>query len=84
MCCSVSTYTLSLLNQIHHNRSLINLQVTSGGTVKFGELQNLEVKLEHIHGAIVLGIVGGVLGSFFINVNTRMTVFRKKYVTKNW
>ena len=84
MCCAVSTYTLSLLNQIHHNRSLINLQVTSGGTVKFGELQNLEVKLEHIHGAIVLGIVGGVLGSFFINVNTRMTVFRKKYVTKNW
>lgn len=52
--------------------------------MKFGELQNLEVKLKHIHGAVVLGIVGGVLGSFFINVNTRMTIFRKKYVTKNW
>ena len=83
-CCSVSTYTLSLLNQIHHNEGFSNLQVTSAGTVKFGELQNLEVKLEHIHGAIVLGVVGGVLGSFFINVNTRMTILRKKYITKNW
>lgn len=42
------------------------------------------MKLVHIHGAIVLGVVGGVLGSLFINVNTRMTMFRKKYVTKNW
>ena len=69
---------------MEHNKSFRNLQVTSAGTVKFGELQNLEVKLEHIHGAFVLGVVGGVLGSFFINVNTRMTILRKKYVTKNW
>jgi H+/Cl- antiporter ClcA len=32
----------------------------------------------------MMGIFGGALGSLFINVNTRMTVLRKKYVTKNW
>lgn len=37
--------------------------------------------LSDIHGPIVLGILGGLFGSFFINVNTRMSVFRKKYIT---
>ena len=39
------------------------------------------MRLEDIHGPIVLGIIGGLLGSFFINVNTTMSTFRKKYVT---
>jgi H+/Cl- antiporter ClcA len=82
-CCSVSTYTISFLNQIRHH-GFIDLKVTSGGTIKFGELQNLDVKFNHLHGAIMLGIFGGALGSLFINVNTRMTLLRKKYVTKNW
>lgn len=37
--------------------------------------------LPDIHGPIVLGIIGGLLGSFFINVNTTMAVIRKKYMT---
>ena len=35
-------------------------------------------------GAIVLGVVGGMLGALFINVNTRMAVVRKKLLTKPW
>ena len=37
--------------------------------------------LTDIHGPIVLGILGGLFGSFFINVNTRMSMLRKKYST---
>ena len=37
--------------------------------------------LADIHGPIVLGIIGGLLGSFFINVNTTMSALRKKYMT---
>jgi len=44
-------------------------------------LQQAEVLLSDIHGPIFLGIIGGLLGSFFINVNTSMSTFRKKYVT---
>ena len=34
-----------------------------------------------IHGPIFLGIIGGLLGSFFINVNTTMSTLRKRYAT---
>jgi H+/Cl- antiporter ClcA len=35
-------------------------------------------------GAIFLGIVGGMMGSFFINVNTRMANLRKKLLVRPW
>jgi H+/Cl- antiporter ClcA len=34
--------------------------------------------------AICLGIIGGLMGAFFINVNTRMAVVRKKLLTAKW
>lgn len=79
-CAAVSTYTLSFF--VHwHEHGLTDLTLTAAGTLKFGELQDAKVLLEDIHGPIVLGIIGGLLGSLFINVNTSMAVFRKKYVT---
>jgi hypothetical protein len=30
-----------------------------------------------------LGIIGGLLGSLFISVNSSMTIWRKKYITTN-
>ena len=85
-CCSVATFWLSILTQIHHNileghDLSYDLVMTSAGTLKFGSLQNIkEVQLYYIHGAIVLGIIGGALGSLFINVNTRMSRLRKKII----
>ena len=35
-------------------------------------------------GAIVLGIVGGMMGALFINVNTRMATLRKKLLVRPW
>lgn len=31
-----------------------------------------------------MGVLGGVIGAFFIHVNTRVNALRKKYITKNW
>jgi len=31
--------------------------------------------------AICLGVIGGMMGAFFININTRMAVVRKKLLT---
>jgi len=82
-CCSVSTFTLSFLNQIL-NDGWENLEVNSAGTLKFGTLQDISVPLSHIWGAIMLGILGGVFGSLFISVNTYMSFYRKKYITSTW
>jgi len=35
-------------------------------------------------GALVIGVIGGALGSFFIFVNIRMGRLRKKLIKKNW
>ena len=31
-----------------------------------------------------MGVLGGVIGAFFIHVNTRANALRKIYITKNW
>jgi len=54
--------------------------LTSGGTLKFGDLQDIKVDLKYVHGAFALGILGGVLGAFFVNVNTRLTLLRKRFI----
>ncbi len=41
-------------------------------------MKNLEMK--YIHSPIILGIIGGLLGAFFINVNSRLGALRKKIV----
>jgi len=79
-CSSMATFTLSMLTQIH-STGWAELSVNSAGTLKFGKLQDISVPLGHIWGAFVLGILGGVLGSLFITVNTYMSFFRKKYST---
>ena len=48
--------------------------------MKFGDFAGTKILLQNIHGAIVLGILGGMLGSLFINVNTRMGRIRKRFV----
>lgn len=82
-CSSISTYTLSFLDQVYESGFSEGILLTSAGTLKFGKLQDIEVGISHIHSALALGIIGGLLGSFFIHVNTKMSILRKTYVTTN-
>lgn len=89
-CCSLSTFTLSFLGQIKKAVedktpfSEFSPTLTSASTLKFGVLKNIDVKLSQIHGSLVLGVLGGMLGSLFINVNTRVGRIRKKCITSKW
>lgn len=58
----------------------------AGANVKFGELKDTKNAnaLLLIPVAVVLGVIGGCLGAFFINVNTRMNALRKKVLTEKW
>lgn len=58
----------------------------SSPLLKFGSVSKLvEIPVtQFIIPTIAMGIVGGCLGAFFINVNTRMAVVRKKLLTKKW
>ena len=80
-CSAVSTYMVSLFNQIKNGDDLL---ISSTGTVKFGNFSDIVMPLQHIHSAFIIGILGGILGAIFINVNTCMGTCRKKYVNKPW
>jgi H+/Cl- antiporter ClcA len=82
-CCSCATFTLSFLNQAF-DPSVNTFLVNSAGTLKFGQLQDISIRLDKIWGAFILGILGGILGSFFVSVNTYMTFFRKKHINTTW
>ena len=57
----------------------------SGAETKFGKAKVEEVSaVQGIPAAIVIGIVGGILGAFFINVNFRMNALRKQCLKSNW
>lgn len=53
------------------------------GAIKFGDLTTVDNSLFDLFAAIVIGIVCGLLGSFFIYVQTKMTKLRKYYITTN-
>jgi H+/Cl- antiporter ClcA len=80
-CSSISTFTLSILNQLVAGEEL---EVNAAGTVKFGKLADVAVPLTQVLGALVLGVMGGVLGTFFITVNGFMGKQRKRFVNTNW
>ena len=60
------------------------LKVNAAGTVKFGRLADVAVPLNEVLGSLVLGVMGGVLGSFFITVNGFMGRQRKKFIKGNF
>jgi H+/Cl- antiporter ClcA len=35
-------------------------------------------------GALIIGVIGGLLGPLFINLNTRVNVYRKNLLSKNY
>lgn len=82
--CSLGTFFLAFLQHIKKGSLNGNW---SGSALKFGTTAgSSEInELKLIPGAIILGIVGGIMGSFFISVNTRVNEkVRKPYLTKPW
>lgn len=79
--CSIGTFFLSLLNHLKNNKT-----GWDGSSLKFGnDSGNVQVNDNILLPAsIILGVVGGLLGAFFITVNTKMNDYRKVLLTKKW
>ena len=65
-CSSISTFTLNLLSCINKGE---DISITNAGLIKFGEYDENPYKLQDFPFFIILGLFGGLLGSFFIYVN---------------
>ena len=54
--------------------------LSTSGDEKFGKLTLITAAATTIHMPIILGIIAGSLGALFINLGTRLTLLRKKYL----
>ena len=78
---SIATVTLAILEAlVHGSISGWTASVLKFGTVRVEDVTPTDV----LPGAVILGVVSGLLGPFFINVNTRVNAIRAKIWTKKW
>lgn len=79
---AISTFMLSVCAALYEG-SVVSL--TDSAALKFGTLDdgNFNTFLD-LPAAIIIGIVCGLLGAFFIYVNVNLAVLRKRYITQNW
>jgi H+/Cl- antiporter ClcA len=81
-CCCIAVFTAGLFDAIFEG----NLSEWTDDQLKFGNIKlesNLNI-FQILLGALVLGVAGGALGAFFINVNTRMAKLRKIILPFEW
>ena len=79
--CSICTFLLGILNSLWTGTTF---SLNDTGALKFGKLADTEASILDLPAAIVIGLICGLLGSFFIYVNINLGILRKKYLTKNW
>ena len=57
----------------------------TASALKFGKVRIEDITPSDVlPGALILGVVSGLLGALFVNVNTRVNAFRAKIWTNNW
>ena len=81
--CSVGNFTLAILQSLRE-KDFIGWNTSS---LKFGSVKiDDDANDAHIliPGAIIIGIIGGLIGPLFINLNTRINVHRKRLLDKNY
>lgn len=79
---SIAVFTLSILSSLQIGAPM---SMTDGGDLTFGQVgQYGQNTIFDLPAAIVLGIVSGLLGAFFIGVSVKIGAFRKKYVATPW
>jgi len=78
---SSAVFFLALFESIVHSKTAH----WTSSVLKFGEIRTSDVTpTDIIPGAIIIGAICGLLGAFFISVNTKINVYRAKYITAKW
>lgn len=81
--CSVGNLVLAILTSVKQG----SFEGWNTSSLKFGGVATQNENDDGmilIPGAIIIGIIGGLIGPLFINLNTRINVYRKKLLTKNY
>ena len=60
------------------------MHITNAGLIKFGSYTAAPYTLQDFPWFIILGICGGLLGSFFNFINYEVNVLRRIYLNTSW
>jgi H+/Cl- antiporter ClcA len=81
-CCCMSCFTMALLTGLWIKARSKDLMYDwwTGAEVKFGQLESMAplTIYKMVPAAILIGVISGLMGPLFININTRVNVWRGK------
>jgi len=81
LACSSAVFTLALLEATVHGKAAN----WTASALKFGKVRVVDVTPSDVlPGAIILGLISGCLGAFFIGTNTKVNAKRAVILTKSW
>lgn len=78
---SIATFVLNFLSAIKTGETI---HITNAGLIKFGSYIAAPYELFDFPFFIILGICGGLLGSFFNFINYEVNVLRRIYLNTSW
>jgi H+/Cl- antiporter ClcA len=79
--CSFAVVTMAFTEASVHG----HFDGWTASSLKFGKIRLVDVTPTDVMlGAVILGVISGLLGPFFINVNTRINGYRAKIWTRKW
>ena len=79
--CSIAVFSVAIYSQCMRGNATLNVKPVE---LKFGGVPVESPDMSSIPAAIILGIIGGLLGAFFVFVNSRLFKLRKRFITKGW
>ncbi|KAJ9582590.1 hypothetical protein L9F63_023078, partial [Diploptera punctata] len=77
----VSTFTLNIVLSTYHGHPG---ELSYAGLLNFGKFDNISYELFELPIFVLMGVIGGLLGSIFNHINYKLTVFRMRNITKKW
>ena len=78
---SISTFVLNFMSAIKKGETV---HITNAGLIKFGSYIQSPYVLSDFPFFAILGICGGLLGSFFNFINYEVNVLRRIYLNTSW
>lgn len=79
--CSIAVFSVAMFSQALKGRVTFNVKPVD---LKFGGAFVESPDMSSIPAAIILGVIGGLLGALFVIVNSRLYKLRKRFIVKGW
>ncbi|XP_046582844.1 H(+)/Cl(-) exchange transporter 7-like isoform X1 [Haliotis rubra] len=76
-----STFTLNIVQSYVKGHAW---DLSSPGLINFGKFDNTQYSGFEIPIFLIMGVIGGLLGALFNQINYKLTVYRMRFIQKKW